>query len=381
MFGSSFFIPEQVIQFRQDRLAAIGATIEYTCLKGLDEGMVGFGGGAFVQKILTGPYEMWEVEVTDLAIGIGMSTLLLPGTRRMASSVRVGERLILLAVYLLLTESISETEVGHVQDDHFTHGQMSITSPCALIASRTCEENVVNDDNAKFANTSKVMEKQIGRSNILVDELVHEYHSIDMTSNLARQAKLCKKEAFKTKEDDESAAQEMKASSDFENDIEVDENLRKKFFHLNFNLVEGSSKKRTNSKELEKSVKKKALSDITNANKGLQSSKQDTKESQVSISDIKSKSSVDLDVLTKEDKEAIVMKYLGKNDVDAMYGNLSFKVKPIQEANNVYFVDVKGSTSKIVMLDTLLSWVIALGKVHVNQRIGLVATQDVIVLS
>ncbi|KAI5080725.1 hypothetical protein GOP47_0003908 [Adiantum capillus-veneris] len=69
--------------------------------------MVGFGGGAFVQKILTGPYEMWEVEVTDLAIGIGMSTLLLPGTRRVASSVRVGERLILLAVYLLLTESIS----------------------------------------------------------------------------------------------------------------------------------------------------------------------------------------------------------------------------------------------------------------------------------
>ncbi|KAI5081357.1 hypothetical protein GOP47_0004540 [Adiantum capillus-veneris] len=128
------------------------------------------------------------------------------------------------------------------------------------------------------------MEKQIGRSNILVDELVHEYHSIDMTSNLARQATLCKKEAFKTKEDDESAAQEIKASSDFENDIEVDENLRKKFFHLNSNLVEGSSKKRTNSKELEKSVKKKALSDITNANnKGLQSSKQDTKESQVSI--------------------------------------------------------------------------------------------------
>ncbi|KAI5079674.1 hypothetical protein GOP47_0005153 [Adiantum capillus-veneris] len=311
MFGSSFFIPEQVIQFRQDRLAAIGATIEYTCLKGL----VGFGGGAFVQKILTGPYEMWEVEVTDLAIGIGMSTLLLPGTRRVASSVRVGERLILLAVYLLLTESISETEVGHVQDDHFTHGQMSITSPCALIASRTCEENVVNDDNAKFANTSKVMEKQIGRSNILVDELVHEYHSIDMTSNLGRQATLCKKEAFKTKEDDESAAQEIKASSDFEN------------------------------------------------------------------GDIKSKSSVDLDVLTKEDKEAIVMKYLGKNDVDAMYGSLSSKVKLIQEANNVHFVDVQGSTSKIVMLDTLVSWVIALGKVHVNQRIGLVATQDVIVLS
>ncbi|KAI5072556.1 hypothetical protein GOP47_0012662 [Adiantum capillus-veneris] len=66
--------------------------------------------------------------------------------------------------------SINENEkesFPHLQnneDDHFTHGQMSITSPCALIASMTCEENVVNDDNAKFANTSKVMEKQIGRS-------------------------------------------------------------------------------------------------------------------------------------------------------------------------------------------------------------------------
>ncbi|KAI5061429.1 hypothetical protein GOP47_0023934 [Adiantum capillus-veneris] len=115
MFGSPFFIPEQVIQFCQERLAARGVAIEYRYLQEFHE----------LQKQLGGPYKKWEVEVTDLAIGIGMSYYFQEQEERQVQS----EWLMIPAVYLLMGEAVQESKSNHVKVlNDITNATMTCTT-------------------------------------------------------------------------------------------------------------------------------------------------------------------------------------------------------------------------------------------------------------
>lgn len=74
------------------------------------------------------------------------------------------------------------------------------------------------------------------------------------------------------------------------------------------------------------------------------------------------------------------MKLLGENDVDYLYGRLHTHIKKLQCQHDVLFVAIIGSTSKQVMLHTLVAWAVATRIIHINQAMGFI-TQDSVLIA
>ena len=61
--------------------------------------------------------------------------------------------------------------------------------------------------------------------------------------------------------------------------------------------------------------------------------------------------------------------------MDSMYGELCAHLRRIQSHYNVQFVGMKASPTKGMIIDTIVSWAVAMGKVYVKQVVGSFVTE------